>query len=43
MAIAVTPEPPRSRWDKLVDVGMIVALIVVLALFVYSMLDSYVL
>jgi hypothetical protein len=43
MAIAVMPEPPRDRWDRLVTLGMIAIIVLILGLFVFSMLDSYVL
>ena len=43
MAIAVMPEPPRDRWGRLASAAMIAVIVLILGLFVYSMLESYVL
>ena len=42
MAIAVVPEDPRDRWERLGDVALVLAVVAVVALFVYGMLDAYV-
>jgi hypothetical protein len=42
VAIAVVPEPPRGRWERVGSVVLVVVALAVLALFVYSMLDAYV-
>ncbi len=42
MAIAVVPEPPQNRWERVGNTLVIIVVVVVLALFVYSMLDAYV-
>ena len=43
VAIALLPEPLPDRWGRLVNVVLAVATLLVVALFVYSMLDAYVL
>ena len=42
MAIAVMPEPPRDRWQKLADALLAIAAVAVLVLFIVSMLLEYV-
>ena len=42
MAIAVLPDEPRGRWERFAGILLLVALIAVVALFAYSMLDAYV-
>ena len=43
MAIAVVPEGPKSRWDRLANVLLVLAAMLLLGLFVFSLLDAYVL
>jgi hypothetical protein len=42
MAIAVMPEGPPSRWDRVATVVFAVIIVVIAALFAFSMLDAYV-
>jgi hypothetical protein len=42
MAIAVMPEEPPSRWERLAGALFAAIVLVVAALFVFSMLDAYV-
>ena len=43
MTVAVMPEGPKDRWDRVGSIAFVVAAVIILALFVYSMLDAYVL
>jgi hypothetical protein len=42
VAIAVVPEPPPGRWERFGSAVLVVVALVVLALFVYSLVDAYV-
>ena len=42
MAIAVMPDGPKSRWDRLSNALLLLAVLVVLGLLVFSLLDAYV-
>ena len=42
MAIAVMPDEPPGRYERVIEAIAVVALILVGALFVYAMLDAYV-
>jgi lysophospholipid acyltransferase (LPLAT)-like uncharacterized protein len=42
MAIAVLPDGPKGRWERLASLLMVLALAAVVGLFAYSMLDAYV-
>ena len=42
MAIAVMPDGPKSRWDRLSSALLVLAVLVVLGLLVFSLLDAYV-
>ena len=42
MAIAVIPEEPPGRYERAMEILAVVALIVVVVLFVFAMLDAYV-
>ena len=41
MAIAVIPEEPRGRSERLAVVLAIIVLLLIVGLFVFSMLDAY--
>jgi hypothetical protein len=42
VAIAVMPQPPRDRWERIGNMIMVGAIVLIVLLFVYSLLDSYV-
>lgn len=42
MAIAVLPDGPKSRWDRFINVLLVVGVAIVLGLLVFSLLDAYV-
>ena len=42
MAIAVLPEGPKSRWDRFVNALLVLAVLLVVGLLVFSLLDAYV-
>lgn len=42
MAIAVMPDGPKSRWDRLSSALLVFAVLLVLGLLVFSLLDAYV-
>lgn len=42
MAIAVMPDGPKSRWDRLSTALLVLAVLLVLGLLVFSLLDAYV-
>jgi len=42
VAIAVLPEGPKSRWDRIANVLLVVGVAIVLGLLVFSLLDAYV-
>jgi len=42
VAIAVMPDGPKSRWDRLSSALLVLAVLVVLGLLVFSLLDAYV-
>lgn len=42
MAIAVMPDGPKSRWDRLSNALLVLAVLVVLGLLAFSLLDAYV-
>jgi hypothetical protein len=42
VTVAALPEGPEDRWAKWGDRAILAALAVILVLFVFSMLDSYV-
>lgn len=41
MAIAVMPDGPRSRWDRLLTALLLLAALLVLGLLLFSLLDAY--
>ncbi|HEX2044203.1 MAG TPA: hypothetical protein VHF23_01100 [Gaiellaceae bacterium] len=42
MAIAVMPDPPKSRWARIGDIAFLVVLMLIVALFVYSMIEAWI-
>jgi hypothetical protein len=42
MAIAVMPDPPGGRWTRIGNIAFAVVLVVLIALFVYSMIDAWI-
>jgi hypothetical protein len=42
VAIAVMPSGPKSRWDRLGNALLVIAVVAVLGLLVFSLLDAYV-
>ncbi len=42
MAIAVMPEGPKSRWDRVANALLVLAALLVVGLLVFSLLDAYV-
>jgi hypothetical protein len=42
VAIAVMPEGPKSRWGRLSNALLLLAVLVVLGLLAFSLLDAYV-
>jgi hypothetical protein len=41
MAIAVMPDEPPDRWGRLVKIAWVVIFVVIFGLFVYSMVDAW--
>jgi len=42
VAIAVMPDGPKSRWDRLANFLLVLAAVLLLGLFAFSLLDAYV-
>ncbi len=42
MAIAVLPEGPRNRLERVGEAVLVVVVVAIVVLFVYSLLDAYV-
>ena len=42
MAIAVMPQGPKSRWDRLANALLALAALLVLGLLIFSLLDAHV-